>query len=97
MCCAAITEATLCTQVGGTWKQPKCSVSSQLACGQHGGQWAPAEQWTLAGGVDLLIVGLLQVQSSAALPVNALASKLICQIHQKHYKWLGASVLMLIC
>ena len=79
MCCAAIMDAALCTQVGGTWKQPECSVSSQLACGQHGGQWAPAEQWTLAGGVDLLIVGLLQVQSSAALPFNVSPLGLICQ------------------
>ena len=59
---AAITDAALCTNVGGVWKQPKCSVASQLACTQHGGQWQSAEQWTLKGGVDLLIVGLLQVK-----------------------------------
>ena len=59
---AAITDPALCTNVGGVWKQPKCSVSSQLECDQHGGQWRSAEQWTLKGGVDLLIVGLLQVE-----------------------------------
>ena len=62
---AAITDSALCKNVGGVWHQPECSVSSQLACTDHGGQWQAAEQWTLKGGVDLLIVGLLQVTHSA--------------------------------
>ena len=62
---AAITDSALCKNVGGVWRQPECSVSSQLACTDHGGQWQAAEQWTLKGGVDLLIVGLLQVTRSA--------------------------------
>lgn len=70
---AAITDPALCTNVGGMWKQPECSVSSQLACGEHGGQWQPAKQWTLQGGVDLLIVGLLQVPHNP-MPFIALSS-----------------------
>ena len=62
---AAITDSALCKNVGGVWHQPECSVSSQLACTDHGGQWQAAEQWTLKGGVDLLIVGLLQVTHGA--------------------------------
>ena len=62
MVSAAITDPALCTNVGGMWKQPVCSVTSQPGCTQHGGQWKSAEQWTLKGGVDLLIVGLLQVK-----------------------------------
>lgn len=61
MLAADITDAALCTNVGGVWRQPQCSVKSQTACGGHGGQWQPAEQWSLKGGVDLLIVALLQV------------------------------------
>ncbi|CAL8463500.1 g3034 [Coccomyxa elongata] len=55
-----IKDAQLCTAVGGIYSQPKCSVKSQLACGEHGGQWNPNAMWSLHGGVDLLIVALLQ-------------------------------------
>ncbi len=63
MCTPAITDPALCTNVGGIWKHPQCSVTSQLQCNQHGGQWRSEKQWTLKGGVDLLIVGLLQVKA----------------------------------
>ncbi len=43
-------------------------MKSQLACGEHGGQWEPAKMWSLKGGVDLLIVALLQVHTSASPP-----------------------------
>ncbi|EIE27477.1 hypothetical protein COCSUDRAFT_64250 [Coccomyxa subellipsoidea C-169] len=56
----SIAEAQLCTSVGGKWAAPECTVKSQLACGEHGGQWEPAKMWSLKGGVDLLIVALLQ-------------------------------------
>ena len=59
--CAAIGSEPLCAQAGGLWTPLQCSVTSQPACTEHGGSWLPAPMWTLEGGVDLLIVGLLQV------------------------------------
>ena len=72
---AAIGNQQLCTQAGGQWTSARCSVTSQPACTEHGGSWAPAPMWTLKGGVDLLIVGLLQALSlSLVLPPLACCS-----------------------
>lgn len=58
---AAIADAQQCTSLGGSWRQAQCAVKSQQACTDHGGQWTAGTMWSLQGGVDLLIVGLLQV------------------------------------
>jgi hypothetical protein len=50
--------------VGGQWNPAQCAVNSQEACQNSGGQWNAGRMWSLQGGVDLLIVGLLQVLHS---------------------------------
>ena len=67
--CAAIASQQTCTQVGGVWTPPACDVQSQIYCREAGGVWDPAPMWTLKGGVDLLIVGLLQGVCSICTPL----------------------------
>lgn len=85
VCAAGISNEQTCTQVGGGWTQPQCAVGSQSACTQHGGDWAPAPMWTLKGGVDLLIVGLLQVLAFAfACMCRVAACLLVLRPHAMH-------------
>ena len=58
---AAIQDATTCTSVGGMYTQAMCSIKQQPACEAAGGVWHPRTMWSLRGGVDFLLVGLLQV------------------------------------
>ncbi|KAK9829007.1 hypothetical protein WJX72_003371 [[Myrmecia] bisecta] len=57
---ATITNQTLCTQVGGTYKPSTCALTSQPVCAKSQGMWKPRDRWSLAGGMDLFIVALLQ-------------------------------------
>ena len=60
---AAIHTANMCTLAGGTWTPPACQITSQPLCSAAGGIWSPSHMWTLEGGLDLLIVGLLQARA----------------------------------
>jgi hypothetical protein len=57
---AAITTTDICAAANGTWALAACTVSQQPPCGAAGGAWAPRTMWSLEGGMDMLIVGLLQ-------------------------------------
>lgn len=46
--------------VGGVWRSAACKLGTQPLCASVGGTWAPRKMWSLEGGVDLLVVGLLQ-------------------------------------
>lgn len=46
--------------MGGQWHSAVCKVGAQPLCVSAGGTWTPRRMWSLEGGVDLLIVGLLQ-------------------------------------
>jgi hypothetical protein len=56
----AITAPEVCTAAAGTWSPATCSITQQPACAAAGGAWSPRPRWTLEGGLDLLVVGLLQ-------------------------------------
>jgi hypothetical protein len=55
-----ISNQTLCTDVGGAYTPQQCKLLTQPVCTANSGNWKPREMWSLAGGVDLLIVALLQ-------------------------------------
>ena len=57
---AAIGTQQVCTSVGGQWHSAACKVGAQPLCASAGGTWTPRRMWSLEGGVDLLVVGLLQ-------------------------------------
>ena len=57
---AAIDTQQVCTSVGGVWRSAACKLGTQPLCASVGGTWAPRKMWSLEGGVDLLLVGLLQ-------------------------------------
>ena len=46
--------------MGGQWHSAACKVGAQPLCASAGGTWTPRRMWSLEGGVDLLVVGLLQ-------------------------------------
>ena len=46
--------------MGGVWKGAACKVGAQPLCTAAGGAWTPRKMWSLEGGNDLLVVGLLQ-------------------------------------
>lgn len=56
----AITTSSTCSAASGTWTNSTCSVTIQPPCSAAGGSWSPRAMWSLEGGMDLLIVGLLQ-------------------------------------
>ncbi|WIA39872.1 hypothetical protein OEZ86_013316 [Tetradesmus obliquus] len=56
----AIASTDICAAANGTWAPAACSVSQQPPCAAAGGAWAPRSMWSLEGGMDMLIVGLLQ-------------------------------------
>lgn len=56
----AISAPEVCTAAAGTWSPATCSITQQPACAAAGGAWSPRPRWTLEGGLDLLVVGLLQ-------------------------------------
>ena len=57
---AAISTQQVCGSVGGQWHSAACKVGAQPLCTSAGGTWTPRRMWSLEGGVDLLLVGLLQ-------------------------------------
>jgi hypothetical protein len=57
---AAITTTDTCSTVNGTWAPAACSITQQPPCAAAGGAWKPRTMWSLEGGMDMLIVGLLQ-------------------------------------
>jgi len=57
---AAISTQQVCTSVGGRWAAAACKVGTAPLCAGAGGAWSPRRMWSLEGGVDMLIVGLLQ-------------------------------------
>ena len=57
---AAIGTQQVCGSVGGQWHSAACKVGAEPLCASAGGTWAPRRMWSLEGGMDLLIVGLLQ-------------------------------------
>lgn len=62
-CCllpAAINSSDICAAAAGTWTPPACAVSQSPPCAAAGGSWFPRNMWSLEGGMDMLVVGLLQ-------------------------------------
>lgn len=57
---AAISTQQVCTSVGGRWAAAACKVGTAPLCAAAVGSWSPRRMWSLEGGVDMLIVGLLQ-------------------------------------
>lgn len=64
--CSAGLNQTLCSLVNGTWVPPSCAPTTEPACDTAGGAWSPRKMGSLEGGLDLLVVGLLQVRHSRA-------------------------------
>jgi hypothetical protein len=63
-CCRAshaVLNQTLCSVVNGTWVPASCTPTTEPACDTAGGGWSPRRMGSLEGGVDLLVVALLQV------------------------------------
>ncbi|GAQ80925.1 solute symporter family protein [Klebsormidium nitens] len=56
----AITDPAMCSLVKGVFSAPKCALKSEPVCTGNGGVWSARSPWSLAGGWDLLIVGLMQ-------------------------------------
>ncbi|KAF6258847.1 hypothetical protein COO60DRAFT_1622110 [Scenedesmus sp. NREL 46B-D3] len=56
----AIATTDICAAANGTWAPAACTVSQQPPCTAAGGAWQPRSMWSLAGGMDMLLVGLLQ-------------------------------------
>lgn len=50
----------VCSSAGGTWSNASCKAKTDPACEEAGGSWAARPMWSLAGGLDLAIVGLMQ-------------------------------------
>lgn len=65
VCWAAITSQDVCTSVGGTWTASTCQLLQQQVCRQSGGDWRPRKRASLEGGMDLLVVALMQVSRPA--------------------------------
>jgi hypothetical protein len=59
-CHAAITSSEVCAAAAGTWSKPACKVTQAPPCAAAGGSWSPRGMWTLEGGMDMLLVGLMQ-------------------------------------
>jgi hypothetical protein len=57
---AAINSSDICAAAAGTWAAPGCAVSQSPPCAAAGGSWAPRNMWSLEGGMDMLLVGLMQ-------------------------------------
>eukprot|EP00891_Asterochloris_glomerata_P000355 jgi/Astpho2/355/Aster-02232 len=55
-----ISDQGVCTSVGGQWNTSACALSQQPACSRAGGDWVPRKMWSLEGGLDFFIVGILQ-------------------------------------
>lgn len=55
-----IADATTCTNVGGAWVPSSCTLTAEPACAVGGGVWTAREPVSLEGGMDLLVVGLMQ-------------------------------------
>lgn len=59
---AAINSSDVCAAAAGTWAPASCAISQAPACATvPGASWAPRRMWGLSGGLDLALVGLLQV------------------------------------
>eukprot|EP00879_Flechtneria_rotunda_P010733 GHRR01011215.1.p1 GENE.GHRR01011215.1~~GHRR01011215.1.p1 ORF type:complete len:596 (+),score=197.04 GHRR01011215.1:814-2601(+) len=56
----SINSSDTCALVSGVWSPPSCKISQQPVCAAAGGTWQPRNMWSLEGGLDMLIVGLLQ-------------------------------------
>ncbi|KAL3138479.1 hypothetical protein ABBQ32_006269 [Trebouxia sp. C0010 RCD-2024] len=55
-----ITSQDVCTSVGGTWMAATCQLLQQRVCTTSGGNWQPRKRASLEGGMDLLVVALMQ-------------------------------------
>lgn len=56
----AINSSDICAAAAGTWSPSACKVSQSPPCAAAGGSWSPRGMWTLEGGIDMIVVGLLQ-------------------------------------
>lgn len=63
----------MCTSVGGVYSASTCQLLQQPVCSRAGGEWLPQKRASLAGGMDLLSVGLLQV---SAIPADRMQKPL---------------------
>ena len=71
---AAISNQTLCTTVGGVYRLQQCDLLTEPVCAKSSGNWKPREMWSLAGGVDLLLVALLQASFPQQLVFGLVAA-----------------------